>query len=69
MQRFFAAICLLFISLGVTIVEAQMPKQKEGRALTNADVVKMVRGGIPRETILLVLKNEKTVFEIGRAHV
>jgi len=58
MRKPYAALCLSFLFFAATIAQAQTHKT----TLTNTDVVKLIKAGIPTNTILLILQHDKTNF-------
>jgi hypothetical protein len=45
--------------------ETSTDKASVAKAITNADVLKMVKGGLPIKTIILAIQNQKTAFDIN----
>lgn len=52
--------CFLVLILAVSIVGAQQAPKK---VMTNADVVKLLKAGIPPDTIVLAIEHSKTNFD------
>jgi hypothetical protein len=52
-------ICLSYLFLAVPVFEAQVPN----KALTNADVVKLVKAGVASDTIVLAIQHGVTKFD------
>ena len=59
MQKTCALLCLWSFLFAVPVLVGQQHK----KALTNLDVVKLVKSGIPTDTILLAIENSKTSFD------
>lgn len=59
MRKTCALLCVSFLFLAVSV----MGGQEREKALTNVDVVKLVKAGIPADTILLALQQDKTNFD------